>query len=240
MLPKLALLAGGRATRLGALAQSVPKSLIRVHGEPFLAHQLRLLAAQGIREIVICVGHLGDQIEAFAGDGSRFGCNIIYSHDGNTLLGTGGALRRALPFLEECFFVMYGDSYLTANPRDAWNAFVTSGKPALMSIYRNEGRWDTSNVEMRNGKIVCYCKTAHTPEMRYIDYGLSILSADVLRKWPDGEQFDFADVLSQLAVAGQLAAHEVKERFFEIGSYEGLCMAEEHIASMMPLSEGTK
>jgi NDP-sugar pyrophosphorylase family protein len=192
--------------------------------------------AQGIREVVICAGHLGEQIEAFAGDGSRFGCSIVYSHDGNTLLGTGGALRRALPLLGECFFVMYGDSYLTANPVDAWNAFVASGRPALMSIYRNEGRWDASNVEMRNGEIVCYRKNARTPEMRYIDYGLSILRADTIRNWPDGAQFDLADVLSHLAAARQLAAHEVHERFFEIGSYEGLSMTEEHIAAMMTLS----
>lgn len=238
VLPKLALLAGGLATRLGPLTRSVPKSLVRICGVPFLAYQLELFAGQGICEIVICAGHLGGQIEAFAGDGSRFGCSIAYSHDGDMLLGTGGALRRALPFLGECFFVVYGDSYLTADFAEVWRAFLVSGKPALMTVFRNEGKWDTSNVEMRDGTIVRYSKLARTAEMQHIDYGLSILRAEVLRHWPDGAQFDLAGVLSSIAEDGQLAAYEVNERFYEIGSPEGLRMTEEHLAGTMVLAGG--
>src|SRR5580698_9728890 len=123
-LPSLALLAGGLAKRMRPLTESVPKSLLEVDGEPFLAHQLRLLAEQGVKDIVVCCGHLGEQIESFAGDGSRFGCRVRYSYDGDALLGTGGALRRALPLLGESFFVMYGDSYLLADPARAWKAFL--------------------------------------------------------------------------------------------------------------------
>src|ERR1700752_5474434 len=126
-LPPLALLAVGLATRMRPLTESVPKSLLRVGGEPFLAHQLRLLAEQGISHIVICCGYLGKQIEDFAGNGSRFGCAIRYSYDGDTLLGTGGALRRALPLLGPSFFVLYGDSSLLSNPMLAWTAFLASG-----------------------------------------------------------------------------------------------------------------
>ncbi|MDI3253562.1 MAG: nucleotidyltransferase family protein [Bacillota bacterium] len=229
-LPRLALLAGGLATRLGALTQSIPKSLLPVCGEPFLAHQLRLLAAHGVREVVLCIGHQGEQVRSFAGDGSRFGCRIFYSHDGDAPLGTGGALRRALPLLGEEFFVLYGDSYLTAGFAAAWNDFLYSGKPALMTIFRNEGRWDASNVEVREGRIVRYSKSCRTDGMQYIDYGLNILRAEVLQAWPEGACFDLEEVMGRLAAQGLLAAHEVDGRFYEIGSFEGLRMTEEYLA----------
>jgi len=221
-LPPLALLAGGLATRLRALTETVPKSLLLVAEEPFLAHQLRLLVRQGIYEIVLCCGHLGEQIEAFAGDGSRFGCSIRYSYDGSTLLGTGGALRHALPLLGESFFVMYGDSYLMADPTLAWKAFLASGKPSLMTVLRNDGKWDASNVEMSGGEIVRYGKQLLTSRMKHIDYGLSILQSSTIEPRRDGEVFDLATVFEELAAKGQLAAHNVHGRFYEVGSPEGL------------------
>jgi MurNAc alpha-1-phosphate uridylyltransferase len=221
-LPPLALLAGGLATRMWPLTESVPKSLLRIDGEPFLAHQLRLLVEQGIKDIVICCGHLGEQVEAFAGNGSRFGCRVRYSYDGDALLGTGGALRRALPLLGESFVVMYGDSYLLADPLRAWKAFLTSRQPALMTVLRNDGRWDASNVEMRAGRIVRYDKLRREPEMHFIDFGLSLMQANVLKAWPECEPFDLAAVMAGLAAEGKLAAHEVHGRFYEIGSPEGL------------------
>jgi NDP-sugar pyrophosphorylase family protein len=221
-LPTLALLAGGLATRLGPLTKDTPKSLLIVDGEPFLAHQLRLLRERGICDIVICCGHFGEKIERFAGDGSRFGCSLRYSYDGEKLLGTGGALHRALPLLGESFFVMYGDSYLLTDPEAIWQSFLVCGAPALMSIFRNEDRWDRSNVQMSDGRIVRYGKQQRTPAMQYIDYGWNALHSDVLRNKPDGEAFDLACVFEQLAIEGRLAAHEVPERFYEIGSYDGL------------------
>jgi NDP-sugar pyrophosphorylase family protein len=228
----LALLAGGLATRMRPLTESAPKSLLMIDGEPFLAHQLRLLAGQGIKDIVLCCGHLGEQIEAFAGGGSRFGCRIRYSYDGDVLLGTGGALRRALPLLGESFFVMYGDSYLLADPVRAWKAFRASGQPALMTVFRNNGQWDASNVEMRDGRIACYDKRRRMPEMRYIDYGLSLLRADALEAWPDREPFDLAMVMAGLAAQGKLAAHEVHGRFYEIGSPEGFRATEQMLQAL--------
>ena len=221
-LPPLAILAGGLATRMRPFTEYVPKSLLRVDGEPFLAHQLHLLVEQGVQDIVICCGHLGEQIEAFAGNGSRFGCRIRYSCDGDKLLGTGGALRRALPLLGEGFFVMYGDSYLLADPLRAWKAFLTSRQPALMTVLRNDGLWDANNVEMRNGTVVCYDKLRRGPELRFIDYGLSVMRTSVLEAWPEREPFDLAAVMAGLAAEGRLAAHEVHGRFYEIGSPEGL------------------
>jgi NDP-sugar pyrophosphorylase family protein len=236
-LPPLALLAGGLATRMRPLTEGVPKSLLRIDGEPFLVHQLRLLVDRGISKVVICCGHLGEQIEAFAGDGSRFGCQISYSYDGNPLLGTGGALRRALPYLGNSFFVMYGDSYLLADLARAWKAFLASGKPALMTVFRNDGKWDTSNVEMRAGEIICYDKRNSRPEMRHIDYGLSLLHASALQSWPEDTPFDLATVMGGLAAEGKLAGYEVFGRFYEIGSPAGLQMTEQMLASLRKSAE---
>jgi NDP-sugar pyrophosphorylase family protein len=218
----VAILAGGLAKRLLPVTGTIPKALVSVAGEPFLAHQLRLLRSQGIRRVVLCVGHLGEMIERDFGDGSAFGASLEYSFDGPTLLGTGGALRAALPLLGEAFFVLYGDSYLPIDYSEVAAAWSASGQPALMTVFQNEGAWDTSNVEFKAGRIVRYDKRERTPAMRHIDYGLSIFSRDVLAKKPAGEAFDLADLQRELAAAGQLAGHEVSQRFYEIGSHAGL------------------
>jgi NDP-sugar pyrophosphorylase family protein len=224
-MPALALLAGGLATRLGALTERVPKSLVEVAGEPFVAHQLRLLAVQGIRDVVLCCGHQGGMIEDFVGDGARFGCRVRYSHDGPALLGTGGAIRNAISLLGECFWVMYGDSYLTVDFAEALRVYEASGMAALMTVFRNEGRWDASNVEMAEGRIVRYAK--HAPEamkgrMRHIDYGLGLYPAEEFAAWPEGEAFDLARVQEGLVAREEMAGFEVPERFYEIGSVSGL------------------
>src|SRR5579862_1874605 len=167
MLP-VAILAGGLATRLRPLTEKIPKSLIEINGEPFIAHQLRLLKKAGIGRVVICTGYLGSMIEDFAGDGAQYGLEVRYSHDGPTPLGTAGALRQALPLLGGHFLVIYGDSYLTCDYAAIEAAFLASGKAGLMTVYLNEGRWDTSNVEFSGGKIVRYDKRERTPRMRHI------------------------------------------------------------------------
>jgi len=219
--PRLALLAGGLATRLRPLTRTTPKSLITIAGEPFLGHQLRLLQARGIREVVICCGFLGSQIEDYAGDGSRFGLSIAYSYDGETPLGTGGALRAALPLLGRQFLVMYGDSWLTEPVEPIWRAFCESGKPALMTVFRNGNRWGASNVEYRKGAVVRYDKRNPSPAMRHIDYGFEVLDSSVLESWTE-PVFDLAEVLSGLADYSLLAGYETSERFYEIGSFPGL------------------
>jgi NDP-sugar pyrophosphorylase family protein len=221
-LPPLALLAGGLATRMRPATERVPKSMLPVAGEPFIAHQLRLVAAEGITRVVICAGHLGEQIAGFVGDGARFGCRIDYSWDGSALLGTGGALRRALPLLGENFFVMYGDSLLPTRFPPVWEAFGCSAMPALMTVFRNEGRWDKSNVAFEAGVIRAYDKGAPTPAMRHIDYGLGAIAADALARRAPGDPFDLADFYRDLACMGRLAGFEVAERFYEIGSPAGL------------------
>jgi NDP-sugar pyrophosphorylase family protein len=218
----VAILAGGLATRLRPVTDKTPKALLRVAGEPFVIHQLRLLRSHGLRKIVLCVGYLGDMIKAKVGDGSDLGLQITYSFDGPTLMQTGGALKRALPKLGERFLVIYGDSYMPVDYSAIVDAFVLSGKPALMTILENEGRWDASNVWFEAGEIRRYDKKLRTPEMRHIDYGIAVLNAAVFAPFPDNLAFELADVYSRLASEKQMAAYEVKQRFYEIGSREGL------------------
>ena len=218
----VAILAGGLAKRLRPITETIPKALVTLAGAPFVAHQLRLLHSVGLRRIIICAGYLGEMIEGEIGDGATFDLRIEYSFDGPRLLGTGGALKRALPLLERRFLVLYGDSYLPTNYRKAALAFTTGNKAGLMTVYRNQGRWDASNVQFEAGQILRYDKQQRTPEMHHIDYGLGILRAESLAFWPDNEPFDLADVYRHLLSGNQLSGHEVTERFYEIGSPEGL------------------
>lgn len=225
-MPKLALLAGGLATRLGPISAGTAKSMVLVAGEPFIAHQMRLLVAQGITEIVLCCGYLSEQIQNYAGDGSRFGCRTEYSGDGAVPLGTGGAIRKALPLLGERFLVMYGDSYLPARIQPIWDVFIQSSSSALMTLFRNDGRWDTSNVEFDGRRILSYSKRAPSPAMQHIDYGLGCFRAEAFEPFTQQNKFDLAEIYERLTEDGQLAGHEVTERFYEIGSPSGLCEAD--------------
>jgi len=195
--------------------------LLNVAGEPFLVHQLRLLRSEGFRKVVLCVGYLGELIEAKLGDGKRFGVQIDYSSDGPTLLGTAGALKRASSKLGERFLVIYGDSYMPVDYAAIVEAFVHSDKPALMTVFENQDRWDASNVWFDAGKIHQYDKKVHAPEMHHIDYGISVLTREVFADVPDNTPFDLADVYARLVASKQIAAYEVKQRFYEIGSAEG-------------------
>jgi NDP-sugar pyrophosphorylase family protein len=222
----VAILAGGLATRLRPMTERVPKVLIPVAGQPFLAHQLALLRRQGISRAVLCLGHLGEMVQREFGDGSASGVRLEYSFDGPVLLGTGGALKRALPLLGERFFVLYGDSYLPIDFRPVAEFFERSGKPGLMTVYQNEGRYDTSNVVFGEGDIKLYDKKNKCPDMRHIDYGLSAFKASAFDDWPADRPFDLSDVMQRLVAHKQLAGFEVKQRFYEIGSPAGLAELE--------------
>ena len=216
------ILAGGLATRLRPQSLQVPKAMIVVAGEPFIAHQLRLMRRERVSRVVLCVGYLGEQIEAFVKDGKQFGIAVDYCYDGPNLLGTGGALRKALPHLGPEFLVMYGDSWLDTFFAPIVTAFHDSGRPALMTVFRNEGRWDVSNVWYENGVIRLHDKAARVPQMQHIDWGLSVVKADLLKQQPADTAFDLAEIYQDLSRRGQLAGYEVTTRFYEIGSIEGL------------------
>jgi len=216
------ILAGGLATRLRPLTEAIPKALVEVAGHPFLWHQIQLLKRHGIRRVILSVGYLGDHIATLYGNGAMLGISIEYSFDGPKLLGTAGAIRKALPMLPEQFFVLYGDSYLTCDYHSVEHVFRDSGLPGLITVYRNEGMYDSSNVEYDGTRILRYDKQDSTPNMHHIEYGLSAFRRSVFAELPEGDTCDLASVFQQLLRRGHLAAFEVHERFYEIGSPNGL------------------
>lgn len=226
----VAILAGGLATRLRPITEKIPKSLVPVAGRPFLAHQLELLHARGIRRVVLCIGFLGEMIQREFG-GEAYGIRLDYSFDGPKLLGTGGAIKRALPKLGGEFFILYGDSYLPIDYAPVAAAFHRSGKPGLMTVYRNEGKYDTSNVVYCDGEIAVYDKKVRQPEMRHIDYGLSLFQAPVFAGYGADQVFDLAEVMGRLLRERQLAGYEAPERFYEMGSPAGLAELEALLAA---------
>jgi NDP-sugar pyrophosphorylase family protein len=218
MLP-VAILAGGRATRLGPTAGDRPKALVEVAGRPFIFHQLDLLRGHGCSEIVLCIGHLGDAIREVVGQGSDFGVSVRYSQDPPGLAGTAGALRAALPLLGERFLVLYGDTYLRIDYADVARTFDASGLLGLLTVLRNEGRWDRSNTLVEGERVVSHDKRSPTPGMEWIDYGLGALRAEALGD--DGPD-DLSDVYGALAEDRQLGAYRATQRFYEIGTPEAL------------------
>ena len=218
----VAILAGGLATRLKPITESMPKLLVEVAGEPFFSHQIGLLRASGLTRIVLCVGHLGERIEEIYGDGSNWGVKIEYSFDGPTLLGTGGALIRALPMLGEAFYVLYGDSYLPIDYAAVGSSFLEARKLGMMTVFENRGKYDTSNVRFEGGIIRAYDKKNKQPGMRYIDYGLGVFRSGAFDGFPRDAAVDLSDVQRSLLERNELAGYEVSVRFFEIGSHAGL------------------
>ncbi len=226
----VAILAGGVATRLQPLTETIPKALVDVNGEPFIAHQLRLLHASGIERVIVCAGYLGEKMQDFVGDGVGFGLQVEYSFDGPRLLGTGGAIKKALPLLGEAFFVLYGDTYLPCDYRAVQTEFEKCGKPGLMTVFRNDNRWDRSNVEFAGGRIVAYDKRNRTPGMHHIDYGLGVFNQAAFKIVPGDQPYDLATLYQYLLTRGELAAYEAGQRFYEIGSFEGLVETRRYLA----------
>jgi len=225
----VAILAGGLATRLRPITSQIPKSLVEVAGKPFAVHQIELLRRNGLTDLIFCVGFLGDQVQAALGDGARWGVRLQYVFDGEKLCGTGGALVRALPLLGEMFLVLYGDSYLECDYAAVASAFLNSGKDGLMTIYRNEDLWDTSNVEYAAGRICQYDKINRTTRMKHIDYGLGALRSSVLSAYPQETVIDLTQIYQDLVAQDQLAGFEVTQRFYEIGSPAGLAETDTHL-----------
>jgi len=223
----VAILAGGLATRLRPITQTIPKALVEVAGKPFILRQLEYLREQGVQRVVLCIGYLGEIIQDIVGTGEQFGLQVSYSPDGSTLLGTGGALKKALPLLGEHFFILYGDSYLPVDFSVVQQAYIRSRQQALMTVLENGDRWDKSNVLFEGGLLVEYNKRTPRQGMAYIDYGLGVVATEVFDQYPTDAPFDLADVYQTLSKQGQLAGFEVHDRFYEIGSHSGLKEAED-------------
>jgi NDP-sugar pyrophosphorylase family protein len=218
----IAIIAGGLATRLKPVTEKIPKSLVDIGGEPFIAHQLRLLLANKFEHVVICAGFLGEKLQAYVGDGQAFGIRVEFSFDYPDLLGTAGSIKKALPLLGDAFFTLYGDSYLPCNFGEVQRSFALSGQPALMTVFRNDEQWDKSNVEYEQGRIKRYDKLQQLPGMHWIDYGLGAFRRTAFDPVPDGKPYDLALLYQHLLQQNQLAGFEVKERFYEIGSFAGI------------------
>jgi len=212
------------------LTDAVPKTLLPVGGRPFAYYQLHWLASQGVTEVVYCIGHRGEMIREFW---NREACpisSVVYVDEGERLRGTGGAigLAREKGVLHDSFLVLYGDSFLPIEFGPVWAAFEASGLPALMTVLRNEGRWDKSNASYRDGRVEIYDKSGGNG-MEYIDYGLSAFHRDVFASWAQS-CYDLAAVLHSLSREGRLAGFEVTHRFYEIGSPAGLRDFEQYVA----------
>lgn len=235
------ILAGGLGTRMRPFTEARPKALYPVLGRPFADWQLQLLASQGIDRVLYCIGHAGEQLRDHVGDGHRFGLEVTWVSDGDQLRGTAGALRVALDHdaLDDAFFLLYGDSYLRASMRAVAQAWRGSRLPALMAVLRNEDRWDSSNAIYQEGRVILYDKSRPKPlrgRMHWIDYGLSVLTRAVIRDMvPAGTVVDIADVMRRLSLDGGLAGHEVTERFYEVGSPQGVQDLEAYLRTLPPV-----
>jgi len=225
----VAILAGGLATRLEPILKDTPKSLIEICGKPFIDWQLRLLAQSGINRVVLCTSHKSEMIEKYVGDGTKYGIQINYSKDGPTQLGTGGAIKKATQQLEESFIVLYGDSYLPIDYKSVEGAFKKQNDPALMTIYKNNNELDASNVFFEFGKVKKYSKGSKSSEFNYIDFGLSVFNKSVFSQYKLDDNFDLSETFSALSKANRLAAYEVKDRFYEVGSISGISDFTEYI-----------
>ena len=225
-----AILVGGLGTRLGSLTKSVPKPMVPVAGKPFLEHEIGLLKGRGIEDFVLCVGHLGEQVEAYFGDGARWGVRVRYSYDGPKLLGPAGALKKAEPLLEDRFFVTYGDAYLRADYLRLMRALEWSGKLGAMAVYENHGRYGRSDVVVKDGMVVRYDKGADGAGMDWVNFGVSVLRKRALSLVPEGRECSEEEFYGELIERGELLAFPVEDRFYEIGTPDSLKEFEEFIS----------
>ena len=228
---QIVILAGGLATRLKTLTENIPKSLIRVNGKPFLQHQIELLRENGIREIVLCVGHLSHTIEDYFGNGGKLGVEIRYSNEGENLLGTGGALKKAEPLLQDEFLVMYGDSYLLFDYAEIKSYHEKFKDFSLLVVYENRNRFDNSNVAIKDGLVTVYEKSNPGGKLTYIDAGLSILKKEALSHVPADRPSPVEELYKKIIAKRAMLAYQVSQRFYEIGSFVGLMEFEDLMES---------
>jgi NDP-sugar pyrophosphorylase family protein len=206
----------------------MPKILLPVAGQPFADLQLAWLAEHGVRRVVLSIGHLGELVRHHVGRGDRWGLEVEYCDDGEHPRGTGGALRLAIDegLVDERFLVMYGDSYLDIDVGAVWRRFIDSGAAGLMTVLHNRGEWDASNADYADGWVRRYEKGASasgSTGLDFIDYGLLAFTAAAIKSAiSEGSEGDLATIQSGLALSGCLAGYEATERFYEVGSPEGL------------------
>lgn len=223
--------AGGLGTRLGSISAKTPKSLIPIAGKPFLWHQLTLFKKYGVNDVVLCLGHLGELIQKTFGDGADLGLSIKYSFDGPQLVGTGGALKRAAPLLQEAFFIQYGDVYPMINYLEVWDHFQKNQKPVLMVVYKNQNEIEASNVQVIDGQLGIYDESQHLPGLNYIDFGMSVIKKEMLKGIPDDQVYPLPHFFSRISRDRNMSVFITPQRPYEIGSPKGLQEVENYISS---------
>ena len=221
-LPEIIILCGGLGTRIKSVSKKLPKSMIDIHGKPFIQYQLELLKKNNFNNIILCVAQGASIIENFVKDGKSFGLNVKYSYDGSNLLGTGGAIKNSLHNVNEYFFVIYGDSYLDINYKEVHDYYLLNKKKSVLTVLENNNLWDRSNIIFKNNKILKYCKYSNEKEMTYIDYGLSILNKKDFVDFDRKDNFDLSNLYDKLVKNGTLNGFKINERFYEVGSIKGI------------------
>lgn len=215
------------------IAGDLPKALVPVAGEPFIAHQLRGLRAFGTRRVVLLTGYRGAQIEAFAGDGAAFGLEIAYAHDGDVLRGTAGAVAHALPLLGDPFITVYGDSLLETDP-NAVAASLGPNDEGVMTVFPNADRFLPSNVTVAGDRVAKYDKQAAPGTMTHIDYGMNVFRAAAFADVPEDRPADLSQIHRSMIARQTLKAFPVHSRWHEIGSPEGLEETERFVRAARP------
>jgi len=216
------ILAGGEGTRLRPLTTNLPKSMIPIAGKPFLEYEVKLLKRAGVIDFVICVGYKGEIIRSHFANGESFGVKIRYSDDGDMLLGTAGSLKKAQALLAEGFFITYGDAYPIIDYHAAWNRFISTGKIAMMVVLKNANKYGRSNTVVQNGQVTFYSKKESAPGMEYIEFGVTFMNRQALEMLSDNHPIDLEVLYRKIISNDQMAALEVKQRIYDIGSPEGL------------------
>ena len=230
------ILAGGLAKRVRPITNNIPKSLIEINGKPFINWQLKYLSSQGIKKVILSIGYLGEKIENYVGNGEKYDLEVKYSYDGKDLLGTGGAIKKAFPLLEKNFFVLYGDVFLPIEYLKIENFFYQNKEKPLITIFKNDNRWDRSNIIYEKNRIIEYNKFTNKTNMKYIDYGLSILNKEIFGLYKEVNKFDLSKMMHFLSINDNLNGFIVDKRFYEIGSYDGIKETEIFLSNLNNIS----
>ena len=209
-------LCGGKGSRVSKFTKQIPKCLIDINGKPFLYYQLKLLKKNNINNVIISVGYLAEKIREYVKNNIDF-INIKIKDDGKRLLGTGGAVLKSINFLKNNFFVIYGDSYFNFKIHK-----LVKRNLATMAIFKNNNKYDKSNIEIKNQGKILYYKNNINKKLKFIDYGVSFVNKQIFKGIEKNKKFDLSEFFQEISKKNMLSGYEVKKRFYEIGSYGGI------------------
>ena len=211
------ILCGGKGNRIKKITQFKPKCLINFYGKHFLFYQLNYLKKNHINNVILSVGYKAKFNKNYIENNINF-LNVKVVNDGKKLLGTGGAINKSVKFLKNHFYVIYGDSYLNFELKNLKSPY----KISTMAIYKNQDKYDKSNVERKKLNFITYDKSKKNKKYDYIDYGVSYLKKKFFENLKKNSRFDLSDLLEKISKNNKLKGYVVKKRFYEIGSYNGI------------------